>query len=114
MSDDPVRPPPGPSSLDDLGARIARARGAQPADPPPGAGAPPSGLAAALRLSTELFAGVVVGFGLGWFFDKALGTSPFGLIVFILVGFAAGTINLIRSASRPSTASTGGKAGSGT
>jgi ATP synthase protein I len=64
------------------------------------AAAPPSGLGVALRVSTELFAGVVVGGGLGWFLDRALGSSPFGLVIFILIGFAAGTMNLIRSAAR--------------
>ena len=54
-----------------------------------------------MRISTELFAGVIVGGGLGYFLDKGIGTSPFGLIVFTLVGFAAGTTNLIRAAARP-------------
>jgi ATP synthase protein I len=43
-------------------------------------------------------AGVVVGGGIGWVFDKGLGTSPWGLIVFLLLGFAAGVYNVIRSA----------------
>lgn len=57
-----------------------------------------SGFAQAIRLSTELVAGVVVGGGLGWFFDYGLGTSPFGLIVFLLLGFCAGLLNLARAA----------------
>lgn len=86
--------------LDDLQARIDRARGADTDMSAKSSALPPGGLAAALRLSSELIAGVVVGGGLGYFFDRALGTSPFGLIVLILIGFAAGTINLIRAASR--------------
>lgn len=35
---------------------------------------------------------------LGWGFDKLLSTSPWGLIVFLLVGFAAGVLNLMRVA----------------
>ena len=88
------------TKFDDLQARIDRARGEPEPAAKSGSTAPPGGLAAALRLSTELLAGVVVGGGLGFFLDKALGTSPLCLIVFILVGFAAGTMNLIRAASR--------------
>ena len=35
---------------------------------------------------------------MGWGFDRLLSTSPFGLIVFLLLGFAAGVLNVIRSA----------------
>jgi ATP synthase protein I len=50
------------------------------------------------RLSSELVAGVVVGAGLGWLIDRWLGVSPWGLIVFLLLGFAAGVLNVMRSA----------------
>jgi ATP synthase protein I len=55
-------------------------------------------MARGFQLSTELIAGVVVGALMGWGFDRLLSTSPFGLIVFLLLGFAAGVLNLIRSA----------------
>ena len=57
-----------------------------------------SAMARGFRLSSELIAGVVVGAGIGWGFDRLLSTSPFGLIVFFLLGFAAGVLNVIRSA----------------
>ena len=50
------------------------------------------------QLSSELIAGVVVGALIGWGFDKLLSTSPFGMIVFLLLGFTAGVVNVIRSA----------------
>lgn len=50
------------------------------------------------RLSTELVAGVLVGAGLGWLLDRWLGTTPWGLIVFLLLGFAAGILNVMRAA----------------
>ena len=57
-----------------------------------------SAMARGFRLSSELVAGVVVGALIGWGFDRLLSTSPFGLIVFFLLGFAAGVLNVIRSA----------------
>jgi len=55
-------------------------------------------MALGFRLSSELVAGVLVGALMGWGFDRLLSTSPFGLIVFVLVGFSAGVLNVIRSA----------------
>jgi ATP synthase protein I len=40
---------------------------------------------------------VVAGFAVGWAFDKLTGWSPWGLIVFLLLGFAAGVLNVLRS-----------------
>ena len=62
---------------------------------------PPAGVAAyALRLATELVAGVIVGGALGWWFDKALGTTPLGMIFFLLLGFTAGVWNVVRAVKR--------------
>ena len=55
-------------------------------------------MAVGLRLSSELVAGVLVGAALGWGFDRLLSTSPLGLIVFLLLGFVAGVINVMRAA----------------
>jgi ATP synthase protein I len=57
-----------------------------------------SAMAMGLRLSSELVAGVLVGAALGWGFDRLLSTSPWGLIVFLLLGFTAGVINVMRVA----------------
>ena len=57
-----------------------------------------SAMAVGLRLSSELVAGVLAGAALGWGFDRLLSTSPWGLIVFLLLGFIAGVINVMRSA----------------
>jgi ATP synthase protein I len=57
-----------------------------------------SAMARGFRLSSELIAGVAVGAVIGWGFDRLLSTSPWGLIVFFLLGFAAGVINVMRSA----------------
>lgn len=62
------------------------------------ASAKASAMARGFRLSSELVAGVLVGAAIGWGFDRLLSTSPFGLIVFLLLGFAAGVVNLMRAA----------------
>ena len=57
-----------------------------------------TGYGQALKLSSEFIAGVLVGAGLGWLIDQLAGTSPWGLIVFLLLGFGAGVMNVMRSA----------------
>ena len=57
-----------------------------------------SAYARGFRMSTELVAGVAVGALLGWLLDRWLGISPWGLIVFLLLGFAAGVLNVMRAA----------------
>lgn len=57
-----------------------------------------TGYGQAVKLSSEFIAGVAVGAGLGWAIDRWAGTSPWGLIVFLLLGFAAGVLNVMRSA----------------
>jgi ATP synthase protein I len=60
--------------------------------------ADPSAIARGFRLSTELVAGVLVGAGIGWLLDWWLGSSPLGMIVFLLLGFVAGVLNVMRAA----------------
>ena len=60
--------------------------------------ADPAAMARGFRMSTELVAGVVVGAIIGWLLDRWLGISPWGLIVFLLLGFAAGVLNVMRAA----------------
>lgn len=52
----------------------------------------------AFRLASEFVAGVLVGAALGWGLDKVAGTSPWGLIGLLLLGFCAGVLNVVRSA----------------
>ena len=52
----------------------------------------------AMRLATELLAGVIVGGFIGWALDQWFGTAPIMMVVFLLLGSAAGILNVIRSA----------------
>ncbi|GJE55393.1 hypothetical protein EKPJFOCH_1884 [Methylobacterium thuringiense] len=49
-----------------------------------------------MRLSTEFVAGVIAGGILGWIFDRLFGTAPWGLMVFLLLGFLTGIYNVMR------------------
>ena len=85
--------------LQSLGERLAQQKGPGPqAEARSGSKSDPSALARGFRLSTELVAGVLVGAFIGWALDKWLGISPWGMIVFLLLGFAAGVINVMRAA----------------
>ncbi len=65
-----------------------------------------AGYGQALKLSSEFIAGIAVGVGLGWLVDRFAGTSPWGLIVFLLLGFGAGVLNVLRSAGTIADAAT--------
>lgn len=56
------------------------------------------GIGMALRLGADFVAGVVLGAAIGWGFDQLFGTSPWGLIVFLFLGFGAGLLSVMRSA----------------
>ena len=84
--------------LQRLGERLDQKGTSRPVEASPGPRTDPSALARGLRLSTELVAGVLVGAFIGWVLDRWLGISPWGMIVFLLLGFAAGVINVMRAA----------------
>ena len=91
--------------LRDLGQRLDRARRERPGPAADAAGdggvdESRSALAIGFRIGLELVVAVFVGVGLGWAFDNWLGTQPWGLIVFLLLGFAAGVVNVFRIALR--------------
>jgi len=82
-----------------LGDRLDRERSSESRDTD-GPSADRSGFARGMRLSTELVAGVIVGAAIGWALDRLLGTSPWGLSVGLLLGFAGGVASLVRTAGR--------------
>ena len=50
-----------------------------------------------LKLSSEFMAAIFVGFMIGFLLDKFAGTGPWGMIGFLLLGFGAGVLNVLRS-----------------
>src|SRR6202140_1208041 len=102
--DDRNEPPPDEAALSArlqrLGERLGHHHSDRPSenDARQGANADPSGLARGLRLSAEFVAGILVGAAMGWLLDRWLGTSPWGLTVLLLFGFAAGVLNMMRAA----------------
>ena len=48
------------------------------------------------KISTELIAALIVGVGIGLIVDNYLGTKPFGMIIFFILGAFAGFLNIYR------------------
>jgi len=85
--------------LQSLDARISQASAQRAeAEPRPRPTSNSSALGQAFRLSAEFVAGVAAGGILGWIVDRLFGTSPWGLIVCLILGFCAGMLNLMRAA----------------
>lgn len=64
-----------------------------------------SGMARGMRIGTEFIAAILVGAGFGYLIDLGLGTSPWGLLIMFLVGFAAGILNVTRVVAQMNAAS---------
>ena len=56
------------------------------------------GLSYATRIGVELVAGTLVGAGIGYFIDWKFKTTPWGIVIGVLVGSAAGFLNIYRFA----------------
>ncbi|WP_134681667.1 AtpZ/AtpI family protein [Paracoccus ravus] len=52
----------------------------------------------AWRMVTELVAGLGIGFGIGFGLDYVFGTTPFLMVVFVLLGLVAGIKTMMRTA----------------
>ena len=59
-------------------------------------------IGAGYTLVAELIGGVLGGLGLGWVFDQWAGTSPWGLLLGVLVGTGLAMFLIARSAGRMS------------
>ncbi len=102
------KPPP---SLEDLDERLRKARGEQDQRESKPSRSRPIGQA--LRLATEMASALFVGAILGWFLDQWLGTRPWLLLLFLVLGMAAGFLNAYRTAMRMQGAGEGDDEGKG-
>ena len=84
---------------EDLGRRLDAVKARR--EPPPDNTARGHAMAQGFKIAVELVVGVVFGGLLGWGLDRFFETSgPWFLIVFLMLGFAAGMLNVIRTAQR--------------
>lgn len=77
-------------------ARIAAAKGLQ--EPEPRADEHYSQAQMAWRMVIELVAGLGIGFGIGYGLDLVFGTLPIFMVLFVMLGLAAGVKTMLRSA----------------
>ncbi len=89
--------------LKTLGAAVKKVRAEQKAEDAAAAAGPSktsatAGMTLAFRLGSEFVGGVLVGAGLGWGIDQLVGTTPWAMIVLLLLGFGAGIVNMMRAA----------------
>ena len=56
--------------------------------------------ARAFRFVGELLVGVGVGGFIGWLLDRQFGTRPWLLVLFVIMGFVAGLMNVVRAAQK--------------
>ena len=82
--------------LEALEKRIAAAKGPEK---PPRAESHESQASLGWRMVIELVTGLLVGFGMGYGLDRLLGTLPIFLVIFTLLGFAAGVRVMMKSAA---------------
>lgn len=103
MSDKRNDPGPAPDAAA-FEARLRAARERHGLDPAHAATKPAKtqagALGAGLRVGVELVAALIVATGIGWELDKHLGTMPLMICLFVLLGGAAGVLNVWR-AMRP-------------
>ena len=92
-----------------LKEKIARAQVTRAASDAAAAGGQASrdmtGMGRGLRLGTEFIAAILVGAVAGYLLDRWLNTAPWIMLVMLLIGFAAGVLNVVRSAAELNRAS---------
>ena len=88
---------------DAIGTRLdqVKARRAPPASVD--ARARGEAFARAFRFVAELLVGVGVGGFIGWLLDRQFGTRPWLLVLFVIMGFVAGLMNVVRAAQKAQT-----------
>jgi ATP synthase protein I len=88
--------------ISELGDRLGKVRSQRDAETSAGADAEMRGrgMAYGMRMAAELVAAVIVGGVIGWGLDWVLGSRPWLFLLFFLLGFAAGVLNVMRAYER--------------
>ncbi len=90
-----------PPDKDDLGARISAAQAKQAErHKPRSASNSTSGYGIGMKIVLDLIGGIVVGLVFGLALDHVLGTQPWGLLVLLALGSAAGFRLMLRTAEQ--------------
>ena len=90
---------PDPERLKALEARLAKLRG-RPPEERTVAGVALSQGELAWRMVIELVTGVLIGLAIGYGLDEVFGTRPILLVIFALLGFAAGVRTMVGTARK--------------
>ena len=85
------------SRVDKLGDRLKKAKAEHESGRQGGDTLQGRGMAYGFRMSSELVGAIVVGGLIGYGLDRWLGTTPWLFLVFFVLGFAAGILNLLRA-----------------
>lgn len=90
------------AALAELGKRVRSAHDKRAARdrPAPQGYSGASGMGVGFKVLADFVAGIALGGGIGWALDYWLGFRPWGLIVFGVLGFVAGLLNVIRTANK--------------
>jgi ATP synthase protein I len=95
-----ITPPTSSNPFHALGRRLAVARKHQNVEKGSSGlkSSDASAMGQAFRMSAEFVSGVIAGGIIGWMIDKVMDSAPWGIIIFLILGFCAGMMNLMRSA----------------
>ena len=102
--------------ISDLGERLDKVKANHKADAQADLDAEMRGrgMAYGMRMAAELVGAVIVGGAIGWGLDWWLGSKPWLFLLFFVLGFAAGVLNVVRAYERMQKeimARTGGRIG---
>jgi ATP synthase protein I len=89
------------SRLDELSSRLdAERKEHQKAEAPSNSMGAAQDYSKGYRLVSEFVAGILVGAAVGYGLDRLFNTLPLFMIIFLMVGFGAGILNMARAANR--------------
>jgi ATP synthase protein I len=102
--------------ISDLGARLGKVKAQRQAEAQSDLDAElrGRGMAYGMRMAAELVAAVIVGGAIGYGLDRWLGSTPWLFLLFFVLGFVAGVVNVVRAYEKMQKeimAKTGGRIG---